>query len=164
MDTIDELLANNRAFAELLADRHLDVEPSRGLAIVTCMDSRLDVFAALGLGDGEAHVLRNAGGIVTDDTIRSLAISQRKLGTREVMLIHHTDCGMEKITDDDFRAELAADAGAAPGFPIGAFADTDEAVRESIRRVRTSPFVPHRDVVRGFVYDVDTHRLREVAE
>jgi len=163
MDTIDELLANNRAFAEPLADRHLDVEPSRRLAIVTCMDSRLDVFVALGLGDGEAHVLRNAGGIVTDDTIRSLAISQRKLGTREVMLIHHTDCGMEKITDDGFRAELEEAAGAAPEFPIGAFADTDDAVRESVHRVRTSPFIPHRDVVRGFVYDVDTHRLREVA-
>ena len=106
MDTIDELLANNRTFAEPLADRHLDVQPSRRLAIVTCMDSRLDVFAALGLGDGEAHVLRNAGGVITDDVIRSLAISQRKLGTREVMLIHHTDCGMEKITDDGFRDEL----------------------------------------------------------
>ncbi len=164
METIDELLANNRAFAEPLADRHLDVEPSRRLAIVTCMDSRLDVFAALGLGDGEAHVLRNAGGVVTDDTIRSLAISQRKLGTREVMLIHHTDCGMEKITDAGFEAELEEAAGIRPEFPIGAFADTDEAVRESVRRVRTSRFIPHRDAVRGFVYDVDTHRLREVTE
>lgn len=162
MDTVDELLANNRAFAEPLAERHLDVEPSRRLAIVTCMDSRLDVFAALGLGDGEAHVLRNAGGIVTDDTIRSLAISQRRLGTREVMLIHHTDCGMEKITDEGFREELEDAAGTAPEFPIGAFADVDAAVRESIRRVRTSPFIPHRETVRGFVYDVDTHRLREV--
>ncbi|HEX5928082.1 MAG TPA: carbonic anhydrase [Solirubrobacterales bacterium] len=163
MNTIDELLANNRAFAEPLADRHLDVEPSRQLAIVTCMDSRLDVFAALGLGDGEAHVLRNAGGVVTDDTIRSLALSQRKLGTREVMLIHHTDCGLEKVTDDGFRAELAADAGVEPEFPIGAFTDVDGAVRESVRRVRESPFLPHRGSVRGFVYDVDTHRLREVA-
>ncbi len=163
MDTIDELLANNRAFAEPLTDRHLDVQPSRRLAIVTCMDSRLDVFAALGLEDGEAHVLRNAGGIVTDDAIRSLAISQRRLGTREVMLIHHTDCGMEKITDDGFRAELTDDAGVAPEFPIGAFADVDAAVRESVERVRSSPFLPHRDIVRGFVYDVDTHRLREIA-
>jgi carbonic anhydrase len=162
MDTIDELLANNRAFAEPLADRHLAVEPSRKLAIVTCMDSRLDVFAALGLGDGEAHVLRNAGGIVTDDTIRSLAISQRRLGTREVMLIHHTDCGMEKITDEGFRVELERELGIVPEFPIGAFSDVDAAVRESILRVRSSPFVPHRDTVRGFVYDVDTHRLREV--
>jgi len=162
MNTIDELVANNRAFAEPLADRHLDVEPSRRLAIVTCMDSRLDVFAALGLGDGEAHVLRNAGGVVTDDTIRSLAISQRRLGTREVMLIHHTDCGMEKLTDDGFRAELEEAAGTAPDFAIESFDEVDEAVRRSILRVRNSPFVPHREAVRGFVYDVDTHRLREV--
>jgi len=162
METIDELVANNRAFAEPLADRHLDVEPSRRLAIVTCMDSRLDVFAALGLGDGEAHVLRNAGGIVTDDTIRSLAISQRRLGTREVMLIHHTDCGMEKLTDDGFRAELEEAAGTAPDFAIESFDDVEEAVRRSILRVRNSPFVPHREAVRGFVYDVDTHRLREI--
>jgi carbonic anhydrase len=163
MATIDLLLKNNEAFAAGLADRHLDVEPSRRLAIVTCMDSRLDVFAALGLGDGEAHVLRNAGGIVSDDVIRSLAISQRRLGTREVMLIHHTDCGMEKITDEGFRIELEEETGLVPEFPIGAFADVDAAVRESIDRVRRSPFIPHRDVVRGFVYDVDTHRLREVA-
>ena len=162
MTNVDELLQNNRAFAEPLADRHLDVEPSRHLAIVTCMDSRLDVFAALGLGDGEAHVLRNAGGIVSDDVIRSLAISQRRLGTREVMLIHHTDCGMEKITDEGFRVELEEETGLVPEFPIGAFADVDAAVRESIDRVRRSPFIPHRDSVRGFVYDVDTHRLREI--
>jgi carbonic anhydrase len=162
MDTIDELLANNRTFAEPLADRHLDVQPSRGLAIVTCMDSRLDVFAALGLGDGEAHVLRNAGGVVTDDTIRSLAISQRRLGTREVMLIHHTDCGMEKLTDDGFRDELREETGVVPAFPIESFSDVDASVRRSILRVRGSDFVPHRDAVRGFVYDVDTHRLREV--
>ncbi|HEX5713017.1 MAG TPA: carbonic anhydrase [Solirubrobacterales bacterium] len=162
MGTIDELLSNNRAFAERLADRHLDVEPSRRLTIVTCMDSRLDVFAALGLDDGEAHILRNAGGIVTDDTIRSLAISQRRLGTREVMLIHHTDCGMEKITDEGFVVELEEETGLVPEFPIGAFTDVDAAVRESIDRVRRSPFVPHRETVRGFVYDVDTHQLREV--
>jgi carbonic anhydrase len=162
MDTIDELLANNRTFAEPLADRHLDVQPSRRLAIVTCMDSRLDVFAALGLGDGEAHVLRNAGGVVSDDTIRSLAISQRKLGTREVMLIHHTDCGMEKLTDDSFREELREQAGVAPAFAIESFSDVDASVRQSILRVRRSDFIPHRDAVRGFVYDVDTHRLREV--
>jgi carbonic anhydrase len=163
MPTIDELLRNNETFAASLAERHLDVEPRRHLAIVTCMDSRLDVFAALGLDHGEAHVLRNAGGIVTDDTIRSLAISQRRLGTREVMLIHHSDCGMEKITDEGFRVELEEETGLHPEFPIGAFEDVDAAVRESIDRVRRSPFIPHRDVVRGFVYDVDTHRLREVA-
>ena len=162
METIDELVANNRVFAEPLADRHLDVEPSRQLAIVTCMDSRLDVFAALGLGDGEAHVLRNAGGVITDDVIRSLAVSQRRLGTREVMLIHHTDCGLEKVSDDGFRAELQEATGVAPAFAIESFVDVEEDVRQSIRRVRRSTFVPHRDYVRGFVYDVDTHRLREI--
>jgi carbonic anhydrase len=162
MATIDELLANNREFAATLAERQLDVEPSRRLAIVACMDSRLDVFAALGLGDGEAHVLRNAGGVITDDVIRSLAVSQRRLGTREVMLIHHTDCGLEKITDDGFRAELEESTGLAPSFAIESFSDVDADVRQSIRRVRQSPFVPHRDAVRGFVYDVATHRLREI--
>jgi carbonic anhydrase len=162
MTNIDELLQNNRDFASGLDRRHLDVEPSRHLAIVTCMDSRLDVFAALGLGDGEAHVLRNAGGVITDDVIRSLAISQRRLGTREVMLIHHDDCGMQKITDDGFRLELQETTGIAPAFAIESFVDAEEDVRQSIRRVRTSPFLPHRDVVRGFVYDVDTHALREV--
>jgi len=162
MGTIDELLANNTAFADGLAERHLDVRPSRQLAVVTCMDSRLDVFAALGLGDGEAHVLRNAGGVITDDVIRSLAVSQRRLGTREVMLIHHTDCGMEKVTDDGFRAELQESTGVAPAFAIESFTDVEENVRQSILRVRRSTFVPHRDAVRGFVYDVDTHRLREV--
>jgi carbonic anhydrase len=126
------------------------------------MDSRLDVFAALGLGPGEAHVLRNAGGIITDDVIRSLAISQRRLGTREVMLIHHTDCGMQKITDDGFRMELQETTGVSPSFAIESFQDVDADVKQSILRVRRSPFLPHRDVVRGFVYDVDSHRLREV--
>jgi carbonic anhydrase len=162
MDVIDQLLDNNRAFAEGLEDAHFDASPRRRLAIVACMDSRLDIFAALGLGVGEAHVLRNAGGAITDDVIRSLAISQRKLGTREVMLIHHTDCGMLRITDDGFRAELQEDAGMAPAFAIESFTDVDADVRQSILRVRRSPFLPHRDTVRGFVYDVDTHRLREV--
>jgi carbonic anhydrase len=162
MDTIDQLLENNRAFADGLAERHLSIEPSRRLAVVTCMDSRLDVFAALGLGDGEAHVLRNAGGVITDDVIRSLAISQRRLGTRDVMLVHHTDCGMQKLTDDGFRTELQETTGVAPAFAIESFTDVEEDVRQSIRRVRTSPFIPHRDTVRGFVYDVDTHRLREI--
>lgn len=162
MTVIDQLVSNNRGYGDRLEPRHLPVEPSRRLAIVTCMDSRLDVFAALGLGDGEAHVLRNAGGVITDDVIRSLAISQRRLGTREVMLIHHTDCGMQKLTDDSFRAELHEATGVAPAFAIESFSDVDADVRQSIRRVRRSDFVPHRDVVRGFVYDVDTHRLREV--
>jgi carbonic anhydrase len=162
VDVIDELVANNQAFADSLPTQHLDVRPQRRLAIVTCMDSRLDVFAALGLRHGEAHVLRNAGGVITDDVIRSLAISQRKLETREVMLIHHTDCGMQKLTDDGFRAELQEATGVAPAFAIESFADADADVRQSILRVRRSEFVPHRDLVRGFVYDVDTHRLHEV--
>ncbi len=162
MSAIDELYANNGDFAGSRAERQLDVRPSRRLAIVTCMDSRLDVFAALGLGDGEAHILRNAGGVISDDVIRSLAISQRKLGTREVMLIHHTDCGMQMLTDDGFRAELQDAAGIAPSFAIESFGDVDADVRQSILRVRRSPFLAHRDAVRGFVYDVDTHRLREV--
>jgi len=162
VETIDRLLANNRAFADSVPDRHLDVRPSKRLAIVTCMDSRLDVFAALGLGDGEAHVLRNAGGVITDDVIRSLAVSQRRLGTEEVMLIHHTDCGMQTLTDDGFRAELQEATGVAPAFAIESFDDVDADVRQSILRVRRSKFVPHRDRVRGFVYDVDSHRLREI--
>jgi carbonic anhydrase len=162
MDVIDDLVANNRAFADALPTKHLDVKPSRQLAIVTCMDSRLDVFAALGLRDGEAHVLRNAGGVITDDVIRSLAVSQRRLGTREVMLIHHTNCGLETLTDDGFRAELQAATGVAPAFAIESFEDVDADVRQSILRVRRSDFLLHRDLVRGFVYDVDTHRLREV--
>jgi carbonic anhydrase len=162
MDTIDQLLENNQAFAAGLSEHHLDVEPRRRLAVVACMDSRLDVFAALGLEQGEAHVLRNAGGVITDDVIRSLAISQRRLGTREVMLVHHTDCGMQKVTDDGFRLELMETTGVAPAFAIESFTDLDADVAQSILRVRRSPFVPHRDVVRGFVYDVDSHRLREV--
>lgn len=162
METIDELLANNRAFAASLPAEHLPVRPRRKLAIVTCMDSRLDVFAALGLRDGEAHVLRNAGGVITDDVIRSLAVSQRRLGTEAVMLIHHTDCGMQSVTDDGFRAELQAATGVAPAFAIESFSDLDADVRQSVLRVRRSPFVLHGDQVRGFVYDVDSHRLREV--
>jgi carbonic anhydrase len=162
VDVIDELVANNEAFADALPTQHLDVKPRRRLAIVTCMDSRLDVFAALGLQHGEAHVLRNAGGVITDDVIRSLAISQRRLGTREVMLIHHTNCGMQTLTDDGFRAELQEATGVAPAFAIESFGDVDADVGQSILRVRRSAFVPHRDGVRGFVYDVDSHRLREI--
>jgi carbonic anhydrase len=162
VDVIDELVANNRAFASSVPVRHLDVRPSRQLAIVTCMDSRVDVFAALGLGDGEAHVLRNAGGVITDDMIRSLAISQRRLGTQRVMLIHHTDCGMQSLTDDGFRAELREATGVAPAFAIESFSDVDADVRQSVLRVRRSPFLLHRDNVRGFVYDIDTHLIREI--
>jgi carbonic anhydrase len=162
MDVIDELIANNVDYAAALAVRSLDVRPSRQLAVVTCMDSRLDVFAALQLRDGEAHILRNAGGVISDDVIRSLAVSQRRLGTRAVMLIHHTDCGMQTLTDDGFRAELQQATGVAPAFAIESFVDVDSDVRQSIMRVRRSPFLPHTDNVRGFVYDVDTQLLREV--
>jgi carbonic anhydrase len=162
MSVIDTLLENNRRYADGLEAETLPVSPRSRLAIVTCMDSRLDVFAALGLDNGEAHVLRNAGGVITDDVIRSLAVSQRKLGTREVMLIHHTDCGMQKLTDDGFRAELQAATGVAPSFAIESFADVEADVRQSILRVQRSEFVPHRDRVRGFVYAVDTHRLQEL--
>jgi carbonic anhydrase len=163
MDVIDDLVANNEAFAASLPAQHLDVRPRRRLVIVTCMDSRLDVFNALGLQEGDAHILRNAGGVITDDVIRSLAVSQRRLGTHAVMLIHHTDCGLQSLTDDGFRAELQAATGVAPAFAIESFTDVEADVRQSILRVRRSPFVPHRDHVRGFVYDVDTHALREVA-
>ena len=162
MGVIDDLLANNEAYSASLPERHLDVRPSRALAIVTCMDSRLDVFSALGLRYGEVHILRNAGGVITDDVIRSLAVSQRRLGTRGVMLIHHTNCGMQSLTDDGFRAELQEATGVAPSFAIESFSDLDSAVRQSILRVRRSDFLLHRDLVRGFVYDVDTHALREI--
>jgi carbonic anhydrase len=159
MDVIDELLANSQTSQ---VPHHVDIHPTLQLAIVTCMDSRLDVFAALGLEDGQAHILRNAGGVVTDDVIRSLAISQRLLGTNGVMVIHHTDCGMEKITDDGFRAELQADTGVAPAFAIETFTDVEADVRQSVARIRHSRFVPNRDHIRGFVYDVDSHSLTEV--
>ena len=162
VDVIDELVANNNAFTARHGLRHLDRRPSRRLAIVACMDSRLDIFAALGLREGDAHILRNAGGVVTDDVVRSLAISQRRLGTNEIMLLHHTDCGMLTLTDDGFRAELQASAGMAPAFAIESFTDVDADVRQSIMRVRHSRFLEHRERVRGFVYDTDTGHLREV--
>ena len=162
LGVMDDLLAFNRRFADGFARGHLDVRPALELAIVTCMDSRLDVFAALGLENGQAHVLRNAGGVVTDDVIRSLAVSQRRLGTKAVTLIHHTDCGMQLITDAGFRAELEEASGAVPSFPIESFTDVEDSVRLSIERVRSSAFLPHRDRVRGFVYDVDRGLLTEV--
>jgi carbonic anhydrase len=166
MSVIDELVRANRAAAEARAadTNELPGAPSRAVAIVTCMDCRIDVEAALGLGLGEAHVLRNAGGVVTDDVIRSLALSQRKLGTREVMLIHHDKCGMTTVTDDGFRAELQEATGVAPAFAIESFADVEADVRQSIERVRRSDFLPYREAVRGFVYDVDSGALREVVE
>ncbi|HMT04549.1 MAG: carbonic anhydrase [Solirubrobacterales bacterium] len=162
MGLIDELVENNRRISSGLSPQHLDVRPKGKLAIVTCMDSRLNVFQALGLGDGQAHILRNAGGVITEDVIRSLAISQRKLGTESVMLIHHTDCGMQTITDDGFRSELQAATGTAPSFAIESFTDVEADVAQSILRVRRSEFIPHRQDVRGFVYNVTDYSLSEV--
>lgn len=162
MEGIEELLARNERFAYSMADQHLEAAPSLRVAVVACMDARLDVFNALGLGEGEAHVIRNAGGVISDDVLRSLAISQRKLGTREVMLLHHTRCGMEGLDEAAFEAELEADVGSSPPFAIQAFDDVEADLRDSILRLRGSALLPHRDAVRGFVYDVDSHRLREV--
>lgn len=162
MSETDDLLVNNARFVESFPTGHLDVRPSRHLAVVACMDSRLDVFGALGLELGAAHVIRNAGGIVSDDVIRSLAISQRRLATEEIILIQHTDCGMLTITDDGFRNELHEATGIAPGFAIESFTDLDANVRQSLARLRSSPFLAHRDRIRGFVYDVDTGALREI--
>ena len=158
----DELVENNARYAETFDHAGLPVQPSRHVAIVSCMDSRMPVFQILGMGYGEAHVIRNAGGVITDDVIRSLAVSQRRLETREVMLIHHTDCGLLSITDDGFRAELQEATGVAPAFAIESFSDTEADVRQSILRVRRSDFLLHRDRVRGFIYDVEDHLLREV--
>jgi carbonic anhydrase len=161
MSVTDELLANNQRYAETFSGP-LPMPPGRAVAVIACMDARLNVYAILGLADGEAHVIRNAGGVVTDDEIRSLAISQRLLGTREIILIHHTDCGMLTFTDDDFKASIQADTGIKPPWAAEAFSDLDGDVRQSIARIKASPFVPYTDAVRGFVFDVATGKLNEV--
>ena len=161
MTATDELLANNEAYAAAFGGL-LPLPPARQLAVVACMDARLNVYGLLGLQEGEAHVIRNAGGAVTDDTIRSLAISQRLLGTREIILIHHTDCGMLTFTDDAFKRSIQDDTGVKPAWGAEAFPDLDEDVRQSIARIKASPFIPKKDHVRGFVYDVETGRLSEV--
>ncbi len=161
MSVTDELLENNERYAETFTGP-LPVPPSRGLAVIACMDARLNVYAILGLAEGEAHVIRNAGGVVTDDEIRSLAISQRLLGTREILLIHHTDCGMLTFTDDEFKASIQEDTGIKPPWAAEAFTDLDEDVRQSIARIKASPFIPYTDAVRGFVFDVATGKLNEV--
>lgn len=159
----DRLVASAAAYAKARAGRpHVDVRPRLQLAVVCCMDSRIDLFGLLGLEVGEAHVLRNAGGVVTDDMVRSLALSQRVLGTREIVLVHHTDCGMQKVSDDAFKADLEAETGQRPAWALESFTDPVADVRQSMARIRTNPFVPHRDQVRGFVYDVDTRALLEV--
>lgn len=160
---VDDYLGNNQRYARTFAEAAVrSPAPSRRVAVLACMDARLDVHAALGLGAGEAHVLRNAGGVVTDDVIRSLAISQRLLGTREIILIHHTDCGMQTFTDDAFKRSIQDEVGVKPPWAVEAFTDLDEDVRQSIARIEGSPFVPHRNAVRGFVFDVSTGLLREV--
>ncbi|KMS82001.1 beta-class carbonic anhydrase [Streptomyces leeuwenhoekii] len=157
----DRFVEANAQYAASFADAGLDSRPALRTAVVACMDARLDVSAALGLTNGDCHVIRNAGGVVTDDVIRSLTISQRKLGTRSVVLVHHTGCGMETLTED-FRTELENEVGERPSWEVGCFTDVEQDVRQSLERVRTSPFVPHTDDVRGFVYDVKTGLLREV--
>jgi carbonic anhydrase len=158
----DDLLANNSRYAETFSGP-LPLPPAKHVAVVACMDARLDVYRILGLNEGEAHVIRNAGGVVTDDEIRSLTISQRLLGTQEIILIHHTDCGMLTFTDEQFKEKLEESAGARPPWDSEAFSDLDENVRASQRRIQESPFIPRKDSVRGFVYEVETGRLREVA-
>ena len=163
MSTTDELLRNSERYAEQFDKGDLPMPPGRKVAVVACMDARVNPYGILGLSEGDAHVIRNAGGVITDDEIRSLAISQRLLGTEEIILIHHTDCGMLTFTDDDFRRQIQDDTGIKPEWAAEAFPDVDEDVRQSIARIKASPFLPHKDSVRGFVYEVETGRLREVS-
>ncbi|HYW03678.1 MAG TPA: carbonic anhydrase [Gammaproteobacteria bacterium] len=162
MSVTDELLRDNRAYAQQFSEGDLPMPPSRRVAIVACMDARLDVYRLLGLELGQAHVIRNAGGVVSDDVIRSLVISQRLLGTQEIVLIHHTDCGMLTFRDDAVKSEIEADVGIRPGFALEAFPDPEADVRQSLRRIEASPFLPRKNAVRGFVYDVNAGALNEV--
>jgi carbonic anhydrase len=163
MSSTDEMLANNEAYAASFDKGDLPMPPGKKVAIIACMDARLNPAGALGLQEGDAHVIRNAGGVVTDDAIRSLTISQRLLGTEEIILIHHTDCGMLTFTDDEFRRSIEEDTGIKPEWAAESFNDLDGDMRQSIARIKASPFVPHKDSVRGFVYEVETGRLREVS-
>ena len=162
MSVTDEFLRNNAAYAEQFAGP-LPMPPSRHIAVVACMDARLNVYGILGLKEGESHVIRNAGGVVTDDEIRSLAISQRLLGTTEIILIHHTDCGMLTFTDDAFKRAIQDETGIKPPWSAESFTDLEEDVRQSIARIKASPFIPHKDAIRGFVFDVATGKLNEVS-
>ena len=163
MTATDELLANNEAYASSFDRGDLPLPPGRKVAVLACMDARLNLYALLGLSEGDAHIIRNAGGVVTDDEIRSLAISQRLLGTDEIILIHHTDCGMLTFSDDEFRRQVQDDTGIKPEWAAEAFDDLEEDVRQSIARIKSSPFIPRKDSVRGFVYDVHDGTLREVS-
>jgi carbonic anhydrase len=162
MSVIDEILAHNEAYAARFDQGHLPMPPAKKLAAVVCMDARLETGALLALVEGDAHVIRNAGGVVTDDVIRSLTISQRLLGTREIMLIHHTDCGMLTFRDEDLKQQILEDIGIKPPFALESFTDLEADVRQSLARVMASPFIPHKEEVRGFVYDVTSGHLREV--
>ena len=162
MTVTDDLLRNNADFASSFSKGDLPMPPGKHLAVVACMDARLNVYALLGLEEGQAHVIRNAGGVVTEDVIRSLAISQRLLGTNEVILVHHTDCGMLTFTDDQVKADIEADTGLRPHFALEAFSDLERDIRQSIARIKASPFVPNKDSVRGFIFDVTTGKLQEV--
>jgi carbonic anhydrase len=161
MSATEQYLANNARYAEHFSGP-LPLPPASHVAVVACMDARLNVYAILGLTEGEAHVIRNAGGVVTDDQIRSLAISQRLLGTMEIILIHHTDCGMLTFTDDQFKRSLQDETGIKPAWSAEAFPNLDEDVRQSAARIKASPFIPHKDAIRGFVFDVATGKLNEV--
>jgi carbonic anhydrase len=162
MSAIDDCLANNAKYAAGFAKGELPMPPAKQIAIVACMDARLETGALLGIAEGEAHVIRNAGGVVTDDVIRSLAISQRLLGTREIMLIHHTDCGMLTFTGSELKQAIQKETGIRPSFAMEDFEDIEDDIRQSIARIQSSPFVVRKDQIRGFVYEVETGRLREV--
>jgi carbonic anhydrase len=162
MSITDELVANAKKYAEGFDRGELPMPPGKRVAVLACMDARLNPYGVLGLSEGDAHVIRNAGGVVTDDAIRSLVISQRLLGTEEIVLIHHTDCGMLTFRDDDFRRQIQEDTGVEPEWSAEAFDDLETNVRQSIARIKASPFIPKKDDVRGFVYDVKTGRLDEV--
>ncbi len=162
MSVIDEFLANNETYAERFDKASLPMPPAKKIAAVVCMDARLETGVLLGLSEGDAHVIRNAGGVVTDDVIRSLTISQRLLGTREIMLIHHTDCGMLTFTDADLHEQIRAETGIKPPFSMESFGDLETDVRQSVARVKASPYIPHKDQVRGFIYEVESGKLREV--
>ena len=164
VSSTDTYVANAERYAASFDKGDLPLPPAKHTAVVACMDARLNPYGVLGLAEGDSHVIRNAGGVVTDDVIRSLAISQRLLGTTEIVLIHHTGCGMLTFTDDEFKRAIQDDTGLKPGWAAEAFSDLEEDVRQSLRRIEASPFVPHKDSIRGFVYEVETGRLREVKD
>ena len=162
MSATDELLENNAAFAQTFEAGEIGPEPAKKVAVVACMDARIDVHAILGLGLGDAHVIRNAGGVVTDDVLRSLLLSQRLLGTEEIVVMQHTGCGLHQLSEAEVRAEIARDAGKEPDFPLLGFADLEESVGRSLERLATDPLLPHRSSIRGFVYDVRSGRVTEI--